>query len=62
MADVKTNLRELSVLVGVTNQINNKQSVFDAHSFFIKVKSILPPDYHQYVTNLDLTTFTQELN
>lgn len=60
MADIKTNLREISVLVGISNIVNNEGLIFDAPSFFNKASLIIPIDHHQHIQNLNLPRFNSE--
>lgn len=62
MADVKTILRELSVLVGTYQIVNKKQLSYDSKDFNFLVKSILPKSIHNQITNIDLPLFTSEQN
>lgn len=60
MADLKTNLRELSVLLGVYTIVNKEQYIYDSSIFLQKIKRILSPKNHEHLANLTSITFDEE--
>jgi hypothetical protein len=59
MADYKTNLRELSVLVGIINLINKNELVYSCDLFFNQLKTIIPFNEQIYIRNLNSLDFNE---
>lgn len=60
MADIKTNLRELSVLVGIKNLVSNTKLSNDPKVFFNQTKEIIPIQNYENIANMNVAFFNIE--